>query len=820
MGEQEGVRLPPELQGVPTQALEEYVRVRLIQFAGAFARRVKPNLSQQAVQLAAAEAIASLPPPELGRVAIENRDLQLVFRHDCLSLGCLDPQCVLCEHNPHRRCNVNFAPKYLVNDVLKAKCDAPIRIEVIDRSTGVPLGEDIPDVHLEMSILDGNAYDNKCLETGQERDDDLDACSLLLNNKIQPLLAPGNGGAHNAGHKVTVGLSRGMALLPDLHVSDSSEAMLSGRKPPFRLLVRAVHADGHRLNVRHAVSEGFVVATRRTRTAGKVEIPNVEDHVSKLEHMGKETVKKLQDITGAAVQSGLEISVPDNTINRVGEFRKLALMAEADGHLRQKLQQVLKLSKEKWDDARDHAMRAVVADNRMRIWYVDKQQMELGLLFTCRLGNCDLDRPVGLLQKKGQDGTQTTMEATLTSQQTPGQREQVRQLQPQAVNGWWQPGHPGWAIYPVDSDSFMNTGALDNVAVLHDHIVAPLPPSPAHIQGHQSPPYPSLPSYTNPGKFMDGQGMPSSPYMPGPSAPLLSRPPPIASAADGAVDMDGLQQAQPPGHLPQQPSQQQQSQHQPPSSSMQDGYSSGFRPPSRQGQPGPLGLEPPLPGSITTAPRSGAGGSERTERSSGRHRRGDPPGRAGNAQPGTSLAADPAGTMHSRQLDPSPFASLSGKQGSGSDFNALSQAFCSGPLSSSDLQSLHASGILGPLPSLPGPIPSGDLEKLLGGYGTSWRDGSMGRSGSFGMGKLESLELPDAVAAVAMLHDMPPEQRAGHMPPLPRSNSGLESMQSIEQALGNVEGDVMDKVAQEWMTQNAQQQQQQPHQSVPASLQH
>ena len=66
------------------------------------------------------------------------------------SLGCLDPQCVLCEHNPHRRCNVNFAPKYLVNDTLKAKCDAPIRIEVIDRSTGVPLGEDIPDLHLEV----------------------------------------------------------------------------------------------------------------------------------------------------------------------------------------------------------------------------------------------------------------------------------------------------------------------------------------------------------------------------------------------------------------------------------------------------------------------------------------------------------------------------------------------------------------------------------------------------------------------------------------------------------------------------------------------
>src|SRR5512139_1584855 len=36
--------------------------------------------------------------------------------------------------------------------------------------------------------------------------------------------------------------------------------------------------------------------------------------------------------------------------------------------------QVLKLSKEKWDEARDHAMRAVVADNRMRIWCVCRGQ--------------------------------------------------------------------------------------------------------------------------------------------------------------------------------------------------------------------------------------------------------------------------------------------------------------------------------------------------------------------------------------------------------------------------------------------------------------
>jgi hypothetical protein len=88
-----------------------------------------------------------------------------------------------------------------------------------------------------------------------------------------------------------------------MHVSDSSEAILSGRKPPFRLLVRALlPVDRPQLQIRHAISEGFVVATRRTRTAGKVDIPSIDDHVSKLEHMGKETVKKLADIHAAAAQ--------------------------------------------------------------------------------------------------------------------------------------------------------------------------------------------------------------------------------------------------------------------------------------------------------------------------------------------------------------------------------------------------------------------------------------------------------------------------------------------------------------------------------------
>ena len=45
--------------------------------------------------------------------------------------------------------------------------------------------------------------------------------------------------------------------------------------------------------------------------------------------------------------------------------------------------------------------------------------------------------------------------------------------------------------------------------------------------------------------------------------------------------------------------------------------------------------------------------------------------------------------------------------------------------------------------------------------------------------------------------------QARHMqqrPDLQRSNSGLESMQSIEQALGNVEQNIMDRVAEDWMS--------------------
>lgn len=45
-----------------------------------------------------------------------------------------------------------------------------------------------------MCVLDGNMYDTKVVEAGEERDQDLEACALLLNNKAQALLSAGPGG--------------------------------------------------------------------------------------------------------------------------------------------------------------------------------------------------------------------------------------------------------------------------------------------------------------------------------------------------------------------------------------------------------------------------------------------------------------------------------------------------------------------------------------------------------------------------------------------------------------------------------------------------
>ena len=104
---------------------------------------------------------------------------------------------MLCEHNPHRRCSVNFAPKYLVNDVLKAKCDANIRVELIDRATGQPIQEDLPDVVLignnDLSSFSGfKQSDDKYEQLMQKVHDDVLKAGKIFGQANAALYAKGH----------------------------------------------------------------------------------------------------------------------------------------------------------------------------------------------------------------------------------------------------------------------------------------------------------------------------------------------------------------------------------------------------------------------------------------------------------------------------------------------------------------------------------------------------------------------------------------------------------------------------------------------------
>lgn len=70
------------------------------------------------------------------------------------SLGCLEPGCALCAQNPNRRCSNNFSGKYLAGDVLKAKCGASIRVDIVNRADLEPATPNaIKDIHLEVNDM-------------------------------------------------------------------------------------------------------------------------------------------------------------------------------------------------------------------------------------------------------------------------------------------------------------------------------------------------------------------------------------------------------------------------------------------------------------------------------------------------------------------------------------------------------------------------------------------------------------------------------------------------------------------------------------------
>lgn len=273
--------------------------------------------------------------------------------------------------------------------------------------------------------------------------------------------------------------------------------MLHGRKPPFCLWVRVVdeasetaptkdtrtaghhdvvlrgHVGGgsHRgalsaASITVAVSEPFVVATRRVKSATKLDIPCTTDPVGKLHHVGRESVRRLADLHTAALQHG--VPLPPGvvkSVHTVGDFQLLCAQVEGNEALLQGLLSVVKLCRPKWLELCAHASMAVLPDNRHRVW---EGKDGVALLYACRRGYIAMECPAALFERVGdvlggKDVLGDEIEAQHTAQHSMqhstqrykarspnawgvAERMCVEAAHQQACQRWKQAGHPGWKV--------------------------------------------------------------------------------------------------------------------------------------------------------------------------------------------------------------------------------------------------------------------------------------------------------------------------------------------------------------------------------------
>ncbi|GAB4816111.1 hypothetical protein N2152v2_003157 [Parachlorella kessleri] len=333
------------------------------------------------------------------------------------------------------------------SDVVEAKCGAQIYVVLVDAATGQLVQQGLEDAFLQIGLIDGRKF-----EAEGAREEAIEDCLLLLNKQGQPLLAHGRSGTYTDDKRIVIPMIHGQAILPDLKITDSSEALLTGRAPPFRLVVRGVRRTGEAIpGMVPALSEPFVVATARVKGAAKLEIPHLEDHVSKIECVGVQTQKKLEDIRAAAAAANVpDLHLPVNSVTKVGQFRELVEMAERSKPLRETLKQVLRLTKG-WDVARDHVRRAVDTDVQLRSYSPDGRA-DVGLVFKCGAFNViDINHPIGLLRRKQnpQQPNQELVDIVWLPRDVASCPDAVRKLLPQASTAWWNEGHPGWAFLPL-----------------------------------------------------------------------------------------------------------------------------------------------------------------------------------------------------------------------------------------------------------------------------------------------------------------------------------------------------------------------------------
>ncbi|GFR43381.1 hypothetical protein Agub_g4453, partial [Astrephomene gubernaculifera] len=460
-------------------AIDQYLGQKLRQFGTILARSLHPSLAPEQVKHVIDDAMRTMAQQDAA--AAPQRALRLVIRHDCQSTGCGDQACVLCQYNPSRLCTRNVKQKYLIDDHLKAKCGAPLRVELVDETGACHTEGLAPGVQLEMHVLNGEKYkelcpDNTLLSLGAIR-------NCIISHHTKALLR--REGMADDQLRVYLPLERGAASVSDLTLTTSSEALLSGKAPTFRLLVWAVEANGEPVpHVTYVVSESFVVATKRVKHAIKSDIPSVGDPVSKLLHIGKATVDKLTDLRGAFQEEGFDVKLPESLyrVEKVGQFRQLVEMSEANNDLKNKLRHVLKLSPEKWDEVCQHALSAVVPDFRNRVWWYPI--LRIGLLYACKNGAIQMDNPIAVLRSGATQDSAPTM-VPLQSL-SPADFNNIPKLKQLALQSWYMANHPQWNIYGEGVEEAAGPGTSAGAAAAAAAV--PNGPAPGSSPGAPLPP--------------------------------------------------------------------------------------------------------------------------------------------------------------------------------------------------------------------------------------------------------------------------------------------------------------------------------------------
>jgi len=383
--------------------------------------------------------------------------LKLQFGHDCRNLGCNLQGCKLCQNNPNRRCQTHFREKYVdnANRVFSARCSAPIMVRLTDFMTGEEYVETAMDgpgklegAKLQLCLLEGLAYEQKEKDRGglenmvEEDFEDL----LMLDNstsaKSEPLLVPGKNcpGVHSVDHKLVVDFieDKGHIEAPILvRTSRSSQHAQGGRTRPFRMMARAIYADGLPVPfVLSDVSEPFVVTTRRTQGAEKALVPTWNDSVSKLPGVGKETFNKLKDLRSA----GLAYPLHDYRIATVGQL--FQLLEQAEERLLVELGRTLGLKADKIHELQRNAGTVAREDSRKRVWGSPDYPADR-LLYPCEEGAPELLREHIEVMRDSDDG----VEILSTEDLDPNSLQRVVEMRQVAFESWWAPEHPGWGIY-------------------------------------------------------------------------------------------------------------------------------------------------------------------------------------------------------------------------------------------------------------------------------------------------------------------------------------------------------------------------------------